>query len=95
MISRKNRRKAGQGMTEYIIILAIIAIGAILIIGLFGKQIKASFGKSTSAMAGNQADVDSIKADDVKKTDMDPALKQNDMGTFDKDISVDDGGGGP
>ena len=32
-------RKRGQGMTEFIILIAIIAIGAIMIIGLFGKQI--------------------------------------------------------
>ncbi len=90
MKSSNRQRKAGQGMTEYIIILAIIAIGAILIIGLFGKQIKASFGKSTAAMSGNQADADSIRNDDVKKADMDPALKQNDMGTFDKEVTVED-----
>ncbi|HBA83425.1 MAG TPA: pilus assembly protein [Verrucomicrobia bacterium] len=90
MESLKKRRKAGQGMTEYIIILAIIAIGAILIIGLFGKQIKASFGKSTAAMSGNQADADSIGEDDVKKADMDPAMKQNDMGTFDEDVKADE-----
>lgn len=90
MNSLKKRSKSGQGMTEYIIILAIIAIGAILIIGLFGKQIKASFGKSTAAMSGNQADADAIRTEDVKKADMDPAMKQNDMGTFDKDVSADD-----
>jgi Flp pilus assembly pilin Flp len=89
MNALEKRRKAGQGMTEYIIILAIIAIGAILIIGLFGKQIKATFGKSTSAMSGNQADVDAINSDDVTKGKMDDAMKQNDMGTFDDKIKVD------
>lgn len=89
MNALERRYKAGQGMTEYIIILAIIAIGAILIIGLFGKQIKATFGKSTSAMSGNQAAVDTINANDVTVGQMDNAIKQNDMGTFDDKIKVD------
>jgi Flp pilus assembly pilin Flp len=85
MNAKAMRRKAGQGMTEYIIILAIIAIGAILIIGLFGKQIKAGFGKSTAAMKGDQAGADAVEDANVDAN----AMKQNDMGTFDKDVSAD------
>ena len=49
------RRKSGQGMTEYIIIIAIIAIGAILIVGLFGRQIKETFSGMGSSLAGNDS----------------------------------------
>ncbi len=78
------QKKSGQGMTEYIIVLAIIAIGAILIIGLFGKQIKSTFGKSTSALAGSElGDGNDASEGDIN----DASTKQNDMGTFDDDVT--------
>ncbi len=84
MTAVERRRKSGQGMTEYIIIVAIIAVGAILIIGLFGKQIKSSFGKSTSALAGTELG----DANDATEGDInDASTKQNDMGTFDDDVT--------
>ena len=33
------RRKQGQGMVEYIIIVAIVAVAAIAVYGLFGDRI--------------------------------------------------------
>jgi len=47
---RKNR---GQGMTEYIIIVALIAIAAIGIITLFGDNIRRLFGMSADALGGD------------------------------------------
>lgn len=47
---RKARR--GQGMTEYIVIVALIAIAAIGIITLFGDNIRKLFGASAQALAG-------------------------------------------
>jgi Flp pilus assembly pilin Flp len=49
-LPRKNR---GQGMTEYIIIVALIAIAAIGVITLFGDNIRKLFGASAAALAGN------------------------------------------
>ena len=46
------RRQRGQGMTEYIIIVALIAIGAIAVVTLFGNNIRALFGTSANALAG-------------------------------------------
>ena len=52
-LPKKNLRKArGQGMTEYIIIVALIAIAAIGVITLFGDNIKALFGMSADALSG-------------------------------------------
>lgn len=48
---RKNRR--GQGMTEYIIIVALIAIAAIGVVTLFGDNIRKLFGMSADVLAGN------------------------------------------
>jgi pilus assembly protein Flp/PilA len=46
-------KRRGQGMTEYIIIVALIAIAAIGIITLFGDNIRRLFGMSADALAGD------------------------------------------
>ena len=63
------RRKQGQGMTEYIIIVGLIALSAIIIVALFGKQIKAQFSGMTTALSGKTADVTSHE--DAAKTEAD------------------------
>ncbi|HUB06181.1 MAG TPA: hypothetical protein VMB50_04230 [Myxococcales bacterium] len=52
-LSRKLRRSRGQGMTEYIIIVALIAIAAVGIVTVFGQNIRQLFGDSTDVLAGN------------------------------------------
>jgi Flp pilus assembly pilin Flp len=54
--SQKKKNRRGQGMTEYIIIVALIAIAAIGVITLFGNNIRKLFGMSADALAGS-ADV--------------------------------------
>lgn len=51
-IKKKTR---GQGMTEYIIIVALIAIAAIGVITLFGDNIRRLFGASADALTGNSS----------------------------------------
>ena len=46
------KSQAGQGMTEYIIIVALIAIAAIGVVTLFGDNIRRMFGASVDALAG-------------------------------------------
>jgi Flp pilus assembly pilin Flp len=70
---RKNRR--GQGMTEYIIIVALIAIAAIGVITLFGDNIRKLFGMSADALAGN--DNVSMRAQSSNNT-----LEQKKMANF-------------
>ncbi len=50
----KLRGRRGQGMTEYIIIVALIAIAAIGVVTLFGDNIRALFATSANALAGNE-----------------------------------------
>ena len=70
-IQKKSVRKLrrGQGMTEYIIIVALIAIAAIGVITLFGNNIRRLFGASADALAGetNVAN-EGKKASDAVKT---------------------------
>lgn len=46
------RKRKGQGMTEYIIIVALIAVAAIAIIQTFGQTLRVQLGKITSQMQG-------------------------------------------
>ena len=50
LTQRLNNR--GIAMTEYLIILAIVAVAAILVVSVFGKQIKSAFTANTAAMGG-------------------------------------------
>lgn len=62
MLSRL-RRSRGQGMTEYIIIVALIAIGAIGVISLFGDNIRTLFGTVDDALAAEEeAEADTSRA---------------------------------
>jgi type IV pilus assembly protein PilA len=46
-------KQFGQGMTEYIIIVALIAVAAIAVFGAFGKTIRGQMASITGAVAGN------------------------------------------
>jgi len=48
------KNESGQGMTEYIIIVALIAIAAIGVVTLFGDNIRDMFGAAGSAMSGKE-----------------------------------------
>jgi Flp pilus assembly pilin Flp len=51
---KKLGKRRGQGMTEYIIIVALIAIAAIGVITLFCNNIRKLFGASAEALAGEE-----------------------------------------
>jgi len=58
MMNRMNalvRSEEGQGMTEYIIIVALIAIAAIAVITFFGQNLRALFAASSNALGGEEA----------------------------------------
>ena len=70
--SLKNlRRKAaqrGQGMTEYIIIIAVVAILSLAVIIKFGDNIRQMFFTSGSEMTGNDETLDNhMDNGDVEK----------------------------
>jgi len=46
------RRITGQGMTEYIIIVAMIALAAIVAVGSFGGVVKDRFASMATELAG-------------------------------------------
>lgn len=47
------RRQRGQGMTEYIIIVALIAIAAIAVYQMFGNTVRSQTAAIANELAGN------------------------------------------
>lgn len=64
------KRQAGQGMSEYIIITALIAMSAIGLVSEFGGVIQQQFAAMAHAMSGDTAEKPDIEIDDGKKTDL-------------------------
>ena len=52
----RSRRIRGQGMTEYIIIVALIAIAAIAVYSLFGDTLRSQTGNIAAELGGGKAD---------------------------------------
>ncbi len=48
-------RQLGQGMTEYIIIVALIAIAAIVVYNLFGDTVRGQVGDMAAELGGGTA----------------------------------------
>jgi Flp pilus assembly pilin Flp len=49
----RKRGKKGQTMTEYIIIVALVAIASIAIVTIFSNQIRELFFKSSKQLSGD------------------------------------------
>jgi len=52
---RLTRQPFGQGMTEYIIIVALIAVAAIGVYTAFGKTVRGQMAVTAQALAGKSA----------------------------------------
>jgi pilus assembly protein Flp/PilA len=65
-------RSRGQGMTEYIIIVALIAIATIGVVTAFGNKLRNLFSISAEALSGNASITnDACKpGDNLKKKNM-------------------------
>lgn len=54
----RNRRKRGQTMVEYIIVVVIIALAAIAIFGVFGDTIREKMSGAVEEIGGDTAAAD-------------------------------------
>ena len=70
------RKPRGQGLTEYILVVALVAIAAIGVVTVFGENVRHLFGAATVATAGD-TDVRS-KA----KSGQSQADRKKDLATF-------------
>lgn len=66
-IRKKINNKKGQGLTEYIIIVALIALAAIGVVQIFGKQIREQFHTMVAAMAGKEQKVNDFSSESKNK----------------------------
>jgi Flp pilus assembly pilin Flp len=55
---RPTTRKSGQAMVEYIIIVVVVAIAALLIFGVFGDTIRSKLGGAVNELGGDSGEVD-------------------------------------
>jgi len=62
---RRYARQAGQGMTEYIIIAAVIAIGSIAIYTLYGDILRNQTAAASKSLAGQSGDSEMSSARNV------------------------------
>ena len=56
------RAERGHGMSDYLIIVALIAVAAIGVVTVFGRDIRELFSGTTDSLAGNQASNTAVKA---------------------------------
>ena len=71
------KSESGQGMSEYLIIVALIAVAAIGVVTVFGRDIRELFSGTTDSLAGNQATNSAVKARVVKNKSLKTFGKYN------------------
>ena len=54
-IRKALRSRSGQGMTEYVIIICIVAIACLLVVGVFGTNIRNLFHTANASLSQGQA----------------------------------------
>lgn len=59
---QKFRRQLGQGMTEYIIIVAVVALGSIAVYTAFGDVLRGQVAEAASTLAGENSGEGKAKA---------------------------------
>lgn len=88
------KRQLGQGMTEYIIIVALIAVSAIGVYSFFGKTIRNQVSALASEVSGqdSKTNIDAAqKSADAAETNAD---KDYNLGNFNEGAAQGESGGG-
>ena len=75
-------RQAGQGMTEYIIIVALIAVAAIGVYSFFGSTIRNQTAGMAAEMAGQNAKTAQDKAKEASDGAATSGAKKATLGTY-------------
>ena len=76
------RSQIGQGMTEYIIIVALIAIAAIGVYAFFGQSIRGQTAGMASELSGGSAKAGQAVAKDAAKGAEASAKSSKSLGTY-------------
>jgi pilus assembly protein Flp/PilA len=62
--------QSGQGMSEYLIIVALVAVAAIGVTSVFGRDIRELFSATTDSLTGGKGDNNGVKAKVDKSKNM-------------------------
>ena len=76
------RLQRGQGMTEYIIIVALVAIAAIGVYSYFGQAVRGQMASITGQLAGNPGAGGITNAQKVAGTAKAQSGTQDNLGTY-------------
>lgn len=82
MYLSKFRNQRGQGMTEYIIIVALIAVAAIGAFRYFGQTARSQVAAAAQEVAGTDGSAMNKAAGDAAKKSADQASKDKGMADF-------------
>ena len=66
MLHKKSNPQKGQSLTEYLILVALVAISSIGIIKLLGQTVTVQFSNITNSLQGRN--VKKIEASEVRET---------------------------
>lgn len=64
----KRRSSGGQAILEYIIIIALVAVTALTVLGLFGGRIRGLISSSTKAIGGETDDSNKSGLEQLRET---------------------------
>lgn len=79
------RRHTGQGMTEYIIIVALIAIAAIGVYTAFGKTVRGQMAVTAQTLAGKDAGDAREESNEGGEDASDQASRNVQLDNYDQD----------
>ncbi len=82
LFNSSKKKMLGQGMTEYIIIVALIAIAAIGVFAAFGDVVKNQVGAMAQELSGTSGAAGTTKATAAGVSAESKAAKKNDLKSF-------------
>ncbi|MBS3796832.1 MULTISPECIES: pilus assembly protein [unclassified Pseudoalteromonas] len=88
------QRQLGQGMVEYIIIVALIAVSAIGVYSLFGQTIRNQVSGLATEVGGQNSSAQIQAAQDSAKDAQDNADQEYNLGNYNEGAAQESGGSG-
>ena len=88
-INGSPRRQRGQGMTEYIIIVALIAIAAITVVSFFGGTVRSQMSGMAQELSGQNAEQAISQSQEQANAALEDANRERSMGDYNNEISGD------
>ncbi|WP_022958379.1 Flp family type IVb pilin [Spongiibacter tropicus] len=80
--SKSRRKQFGQGMTEYIIVVALIAVAAIGVFRLFGDTLREQMGGLAQEMSGQSGSDQIGNAQDAADAAVSQANTKKDLSNY-------------